>query len=116
VLTGVVATRCRDLIREICLANDIGIVSGNVNPDHIHLLMSVPPGISISKVLQHVKGKSSRKLLLEFEILRKRYWGQHLWARGYFVVTVGNVNAEEVQKYIENQEFHHNDDFKISEY
>ena len=60
---------------------------------------------------------SSRKLLQEFSLLRKRYWGQHLWARGYFVVSVGNVNTEEVQKYIENQEAHHKqDDFKISEF
>ena len=53
----------------------------------------------------------------EFNELRKRYWGQHIWARGYFVVTVGNVNAEEVQKYIEEQEEHDKkDDFKISEF
>ena len=49
--------------------------------------------------------------------LKKRYWGQHLWARGYFGVTVGNVNSEEVQRYIENQEEHHRDDnFSISEF
>jgi putative transposase len=49
--------------------------------------------------------------------LQRRYWGQHLWARGYFTVTVGNVNTEEVQKYIENQEMHHKEDnFKISEF
>lgn len=58
-------------------------------------------------VLQYIKGKSSRKLLQEFELLRKRYWGQHLWARGYFAVTVGNVNLEEVQRYIEEQEQYH---------
>jgi putative transposase len=55
--------------------------------------------------------------LLEFEVLRKRYWGQHLWARGFFAVTVGNVNAEDVQKYTEEQELLlKNDEFKISEY
>lgn len=63
--------------------------------------------MSVSKALQYIKGKSSRKLLQEFEMLRKRYWGQHLWARGYFAVTLGNVNSEEVQRYIENQEQHH---------
>jgi REP element-mobilizing transposase RayT len=48
---------------------------------------------------------------------RKRYWGQHLWARGYFAVTVGNVNTEDIQRYIEQQEEHHKkDDFKISEF
>jgi len=53
---------------------------------------------------------------MEFTHLKKRYWGQHLWARGYFVVTVGNVTQEDVQTYIENQEEHHKkDDFRISE-
>jgi putative transposase len=83
----------------------------------VHLLLSIPPSISVSKAVQYIKGKSSRKLLQEFELLRKCYWGQHLWARGYFVVTVGNVNSNEVQRYIEEQEMHHKrDDFKISEF
>ena len=115
VLTGAVATRVRELIREICAANYVDIVSGSLSPDHVHLLLSVPASVSVSTIIQYIKGKSSRKLQQEFEILRKRYWGQHLWARGYFAVTVGNVNAEDVQRYIEDQEAHHkNDDFKIS--
>jgi putative transposase len=88
-----------------------------MSPDHIHLLLSIPPSVSLSKVIQYIKGKSGRKLLQEFEHLRKRYWGQHLWARGYFAVTVGNVNEQEVQQYIENQELHHKqDNFNISEH
>ena len=117
ILTGQIATRARELIREICAANYVDIISGSLSPDHMHILISVPPRIAISKIIQYIKGKSSRKLLQEFEILRKRYWGQHLWARGYFVVTVGNLNSEDMQKYIENQEEHHKkDDFKISEF
>jgi putative transposase len=117
ILTGEVASRTREIIREICAANYVDVVSGSMSPDHVHLLLSVPPSISISKILQYIKGKSARKLLMEFESLRKRYWGQHLWARGYFVVSVGNVNSEDVQKYIEEQEIHHKkDDFKISEF
>jgi putative transposase len=81
------------------------------------MLLSIPPSTSVSKVMQYIKGKSGRKLLMEFEHLRKKYWGQHMWARGYFAVTVGNVNQEEVQRYLENQEMHHKqDDFKISEH
>lgn len=84
-----------------------------MSPDRVHLLLSVPPTISLLKLVQYIKGKSSRKLLMEFAQLKKRYWGQ----RGYFVVTVGNVNAEDIQKYIENQEQHHaNDNFKIAEF
>ena len=117
VLTGEVAERTRALIREICAANYVQVISGGMSPDHVHLLLSVPPGLAISKLLQYIKGKSSRKLQMEFSHLKKRYWGQHLWARGFFVVTVGNVNSEDIQRYIEQQEEHHKqDNFKISEY
>lgn len=114
-LTGEVAERLRLLIREICASNYIDIVSGSVSPDHVHLLLSVPPGLSVSKVVQYIKGKSSRKILGEFAHLRKRYWGQHLWARGYFAVTSGNVNTGDIQRYIEQQEgYHQSDAFEIT--
>ncbi len=115
VLTAEVANRTRELIREICGANYVNILSGSMSPDHVHLLVSVPPSISLSKLMQYIKGKSSRKIMMEFTHLRKRYWGQHMWARGYFAVTVGNLNELQVQEYIENQELHHReDDFSIS--
>ena len=67
--------------------------------------------------MQYIKGKSNRKVQMEFPQLRKRYWGQHIWARGYFAVTVGNLNDQQVQEYIENQEMHHKEDnFSISEH
>lgn len=116
ILTGQVGKRARELIREICRSNYVDIVSGSLSPDHVHLLLSVPPNLSLSKLIQYIKGKSGRKLLQEFELLRKRYWGQHLWARGYFAVTVGNVNEQDIQEYIEEQEQHHkSDNFKISD-
>lgn len=107
VLTGEVSVRLRELIREVCSTNYIEIVSGSISPDHVHLLLAIPPSISVSKVMQYIKGKSSRKLLDEFLHMRKRYWGQHLWSRGYFAVTVGELNSEEVQRYIEEQEEKH---------
>ena len=86
------------------------------SPDHIHILVSVPPSISISKLMQYIKGKSGRKLLQEFEQLKKRYWGQHVWSRGYFAVTVGNLNDKQAQEYIENQSLHNKeDDFSVSD-
>lgn len=115
-LYGNVAGKCIEVIREICSANYVDIISGNISPDHIHMLISVPPHLSVSKVIQYIKGKSSRKLQKEFQKLRKRYWGQHLWARGHFVATSGQISAKEVQKYIEEQEAHHKqDNFRISE-
>ena len=83
VLTGQIADRTREIIREIYTANYIDIVSGSMSLDHVHLLVSIPPSISVSKAVQYIKGKSSHKLLQEFGLLRKRYWGQHLWARGF---------------------------------
>ena len=117
VLTGRVGERARELIREICAANYVDIISGSISPDHVHLLCSVPPSLSVSDLMKYIKGKSSRKLQMEFPELKKRYWGQHFWARGYFGVSVGNVNQEEVQRYIEDQEAHHKrDNFSISPY
>ena len=66
--------------------------------------------------MQYIKGKSGRKLLQEFEQLKKRYWGQQVWSRGYFAVTVGNLNDKQVQEYIENQSLHNKeDDFSVSD-
>ena len=92
VLKGAVGYRARDLIREICMAREVTIVRGSVSADHVHLLVSAPPKLAPSKIVQYVKGRSSRKLQEEFGELRKRYWGQHLWARGYFCATVGAVD------------------------
>ena len=115
VLAGEVAVRTRELIREVCSANYVDIITGSMSPDHIHILVSVPPSISISKLLQYMKGKSSRKIMMEFQHVKKRYWGQHIWARGYFAVTVGNLNERQVNEYIENQELHHTQNsFEIS--
>ena len=117
VLCGEVANRCRELVREICAANYVDIESGSMSPDHVHLLISVPPHAAISTIVQHIKGRSSRKLQQEFNHLKRRYWGQHLWSRGYFAVTVGELNASDVQEYIEGQMEHHKkDNFNISEF
>src|SRR5215472_5846123 len=100
VLGGVVGTRVRELVREICKANDIEIVKGHVGKDHVHLFVSVPPYLSVSKVMQYLKGKTSHKLLMEFAHLRRQFWGRHLWARGYFAASSGNVTDEVILQYI----------------
>jgi putative transposase len=71
--------------------------------DHVHMLLSIPPSLWVSRAVQHLKGRSSHKLLSEFGILRKRYWGQHLWSRGYWVASSGNVTDEVWMEYIKNQ-------------
>jgi putative transposase len=103
VLHGEVAIRLRELIREICKAMDIEIIKGHVSKDHVHLLLSVPPYISASDVMKRIKGKTSRKLLSESRMLSKKFWGRHLWARGYFAATSGTVTDEVILQYIELQ-------------
>jgi putative transposase len=93
ILPGRVAERARDLIRQICHARNVVIVRGAASPDHIYLLLSAPPILSPSKPAQYIKGRSSRLLQPEFPELRKRYWGQHMSARGYFCATVVKSQA-----------------------
>lgn len=109
-----VAERCRELIRQVCKEHEAEILKGHVSQDHIHLFVSVRPDISVSKLVQLMKGRSSRKLLQEDKNLQKQYWGQHLWARGYFVASSGNITDEMVKEYIENQDVEKDDDFRIS--
>ena len=104
VLTGEVAQRVRELIRQSCLSRGINIIRGNVGKAHIHLLISCPPHLAPAKIVQYLKGRSSRLMLQEFPHLSKRYWGQHLWGRGYFCAAVGAVTEEMIKEYIENQE------------
>ena len=113
VLSAKIAQRTRDLIREICRELDVLIVKGHISADHIHMLVSIPPHLSVSKVVQHVKGKSSRKLQMEFKELRSRYWGKHFWARGYFCATVGVVTEDQIKQYIENHKEDDEEDFTI---
>jgi putative transposase len=84
-LVGTLGFECRELLRETAIAHEMVIHAGSVNRDHVHILMSIPPSLSVSRAVQYLKGRSSHKLLSEFGILRKRYWGQHLWGRGYWV-------------------------------
>jgi putative transposase len=93
ILRGRIAERARDLIREVCQRRDMMIIRGAISPDHVHMLMSSPPHLAPAKLVQYIKGRSSRKLQEEFPELRKRYWGQHLWAQGYFCATVGAVDV-----------------------
>ena len=115
-LRGEIAERIRDLIREICKANDIEILKGHVSREHVHIFVSVPPHMSVSELMKSIKGKASRKMLMEYKTLSKAFWGRHLWARGYFAASSGNVTDEVIMKYIEEQGKEPEDvDFKIED-
>ena len=113
VLNGRIAERTRELIRQSCKSMDITIIKGAISKDHVHILISCPPSLSISKIVQQIKGKSSRVLLLEYKDLKRRYWGQHLWASGYFCRSVGVITDKIIKEYIENQQDEFEENFKI---
>ena len=100
-LTGDIGLRVRELIRQTCEALEIQIVKGVVSKDHVHILVSAPPEISPSEIMRRIKGRSSLKLFEEFPELKKRYWGRHFWARGYFCSTVGEITEENIKQYLE---------------
>jgi putative transposase len=101
VLAGEVKLRVRELIRQIYQQHDLLIEQGHVSKDHVHILVSAPTHMSASQIMQKIKGRSSRVLQQEFPHLKKRYWGQHIWARGYFCTTVGQVTDQMIRDYIE---------------
>jgi len=115
VLQGKIAERVREILRQTCEANNITIIRGSVGRDHVHMLMSCPPTLAPSKMMQYLKGRSSKMIQEEYEELRKRYWGQHLWSRGYFCRTVGTVTEAAIREYIEHQTDEHDEIFKIVE-
>jgi len=117
VLTGEIGIRAKEIIKQVCKEHSVEIITGHVRPEHVHLVLSIPPHISISKLMQYIKGRSGRKLSQEFEILRKRYYGGHVWARGYYSVTSGHVTDEMIIEYVKNQDRikEQDDNFKVSE-
>jgi len=81
---------------------EIDIFRGVVSKDRIHLLVSALPTLSSSEITRRIKGRSSTKLFQEYPLLKKRYWGQHFWARGYFCVSAGELTKEMIKEYLEH--------------
>jgi putative transposase len=104
VLTGEVAVRVREVIRQIAAEHELEIISGKVARDHVHVFLSYRPTQKVSQIMQWLKGTSSRVLLQEFAHLRKKFWGRHLWARGYLAVSSGTITDEMILEYIAEHE------------
>lgn len=105
VLKGDVQSRCRDLLVQICNAENVRILKGVVSKDHVHIHIEYPPSMSVSELIKKMKGRTSRLLQQEFPKLGKKYWGRHFWAVGYGAWSTGNITDEMVQEYLE----HHRD-------
>ena len=104
ILKGDLAEYCKTQIYHLCRQKDkIEILELNLQIDHIHIIVSLAPKYSVSSFMGFLKGKLSLKLFERYEKLSKRYWGRHLWSRGYCVSTIG-LNEEQIRKYVKWQE------------
>ena len=103
-LSGDIAQRARALIRGIREKHQVEILKGHMAPDHIHLFVSMPPNLAVSKLMRQLKGGTSHAMLNGFHLLRRQYWGRHMWAGGYFCCGSGNVTDEVIKQYIAQQE------------
>jgi len=110
VLTGDVGVKLRDMVKQVCKEQSVEIIQGHVRPEHVHLVASIPPHLAVSKLLQYIKGRTGRKLLQEFEHLRKRYYGGHLWSRGFYSATSGNITDQMIIDYVKTQDREAEDD------
>ena len=94
----------RQQVQQLCRQKDgVEVVELNVRPDHVHLVISLPPKKAVSEFMGYLRGKIALRLFQQYESLGRRYWGRHLWARGYCVSTVG-LDEEKVRKYVQRQE------------
>ena len=104
IFQGDIASYTRQQIEVLCRQKDlIEVLEVNVQQHHIHVVMSIPPKYAVSSVMGFLKGKLALRLFGRYERLGKRYWGRHLWSRGYCVSTVG-LDEEQIRAYVKWQE------------
>ena len=104
VLIGTVAEETGAMLDAICTERSWLVISREIQPDHIHLFVSIPPAIAVADAIKVLKGITARRLFQRFPALRKPLWGGHLWSPSYYVGTAGNVCAETIRRYIERSE------------
>lgn len=90
------------ILRKLCQQKSVEIIEAQACPDHIHMLISIPPKYSVSQIMGYLKGKSSLMIFDRHANLKYKYGNRHFWARGYFVDTVGR-NKKAIKAYIQNQ-------------
>lgn len=102
VLQGAMRVRIREIIAQAAEELGIRIINGVLSADHVHIMVEIPPHVSVSQFVKAAKGRSSRKIQQEFPEIRKTYWGCHFWGRGFFSSTSGNVTDDIINNYINN--------------
>ena len=103
VIFGLLRADIGKILRELCRRKDVEIIEAHAMPDHIHMLLSIPPNMSVSSFMGYLKGKSTMMIFERYAKLKYKYGNRHLWSRGYFVSTVGG-NKQAIMQYIRNQE------------
>jgi len=104
ILAGEVVVTLGTMLDEICHERGWPVISKDIQPDHIHLFLSIPPAVAVADAVKILKGVTARRLFAEFPALKKCLWGGHLWSPSYYVGTAGNVSAETIRRYIERSE------------
>jgi putative transposase len=110
VLRGDIQKRCRELLIEICDAEDVVILKGVVSKDHVPMHIEYPASSAVSDLVKQMKGRTSRLLQQEFPKLAERYWGRHFWAIGYGAWSTGNITEDMIQAYLEHHRHPSNND------
>ena len=110
ILEGKLRLRVREIIAQTAEELGIKIINGVLSADHIHIFAEIPPHVSVSQFVKIAKGRSSRKIQIEFPEIRKRYWGCRFWARGFFSSTSGNVTDDMINEYINSHSDAHQSD------
>ena len=114
ILMGDVGQRVKELVKQTCEAFEIEILKGVVSKDHVHIMVSAPPELAPSEIMRRIKGRVATKLFEEYPHIKRRYWGRHVWARGYFCATVGQMTQEMIKQYLEHHfEVGDTDEFKV---
>ena len=107
----------QDIIRTLCRYKGVEIIEGHMMPDHVHLVLSIPPKISVSNFMGYLKGKSALMMFEKHANLKYKFGNRHFWAEGYYVSTIG-LNEETIRKYVREQEKHDQaiDKLSVKEY
>ena len=102
----------REIIRQVCNEMGVTIINGALTKDHVLMFVEIPPHVSASDLVRRAKVRSSRKIQQEFERIRKRYWGQRFWQRGYLSTTSGNITDDIIMRNLDRHS--HKDGFSPS--
>jgi putative transposase len=104
ILKDVIGEYVKQLVYQLCKQKEqVEVLELNVQADHVHLVVEIPPKYAVPEFMGYLKGKMALRLFQQYESLGRRYWGRHLWARGYCVSTIG-LDEEKIRKYVQWQE------------